>query len=260
MSDVIHTEIEGGVATITMNRPDALNALNQELSDGLNEALESAARDAAVRCVVLTGAGKGFSSGADLADVDLDSGPFRPSTILHGRYHRFVKTIVEMEKPVIASVNGVAAGAGCSLALACDMRIASDKARFFQAFIKIGLIPDSGANYLLPRLVGYQKALELAMGGEIIDAATALDIGLVNRVVPHDELADATRAWAAEFSAGPTRAYGLTKKAMRFGATHELYDTLNYEAELQDQVALTEDVVEGITAFTEKRKPDFKGR
>lgn len=263
MSDVVHSEIDGGIQTITLNRPDSLNALNQELSEGLTEALDQAAADAAVRCVVITGAGRAFSSGADLSVAQplLESGDrFRPSDLLRNTYHPFITRIVEMEKPVIAAVNGIAAGAGASLAYACDMRIASDKAKFFMAFVKIGLIPDAGSNYFLPQLVGYQKALELAMTGDIIDAQTALDIGLVNKVVPADELLEQTRVWSEPFATGPTRAYALTKRSMRFGATHELASTLDYEADLQDQVAMTRDVTEGISAFIEKRAPTFEGR
>lgn len=263
MSDVVLYEVDGGIATITLNRPESLNALNQEISHAFTDALTGAAEDTAVRVVLVAAAGKGFSSGADLADVEtkMDAGErFVPSDILRDRYHRFVHAIVEMEKPVIAAVNGVAAGAGASIALACDFRIASDKARFFQAFIKIGLIPDSGANYFLPHLVGYAKALELAMLGDIIDAQTALEIGLVHRVVPHDDLMKEARAFAEQFASGPTHAYGLTKKSLRYGATHGLAETLEYEADLQDQAALTRDATEGIKAFREKRAPNFEGR
>lgn len=262
MSDVCLYEVTGGVATLTLNRPDSLNALNGELSDALAKGLEQAAGDLAVRCVVVTGAGRAFSSGADLAEAQQrfeGGGGLRPSEILRQRYHRIITAIVEMEKPAVAAVNGVAAGAGASLALACDVRVASDKARFIQAFIKIGLVPDSGANYLLPHLLGYGKALELALTGDTVDAEAALRLGLVNEVVPHDELATATKRWTDALATGPTKAYGLTKKAMRFGATHDLASTLDYEADLQDQAALTTDVAEGIRAFVEKRAPRYQG-
>jgi 2-(1,2-epoxy-1,2-dihydrophenyl)acetyl-CoA isomerase len=165
-----------------------------------------------------------------------------------------------MEKPVIAAVNGVAAGAGASLAFACDFRIAGEHAKFFMAFVKIGLIPDAGSNHLLPQLIGYAKALELAMTGDIIDAETALSLGLVTRVVPAGDLMKEARAWAEPFATGPTRAYALTKRSMRYGATHDLRQTLEVEAELQDQAAMTQDVREGITAFREKRAPNFQGK
>lgn len=264
MSEVCLYGVSEGIATITLNRPDALNALNGELSDALNKNLEQTRGDLGVRCVVITGAGRAFSSGADLQEARKrfeEMGGLAPSEILRNRYHRFVHAITEMEKPVIAAVNGVAAGAGASLALACDVRVAAEGARFIQAFIRIGLIPDSGANYLLPHLVGYAKALELALTGDQVDAETALRLGLVNEVVPADRLLDHVREkWAMPFADGPTRAYGLTKKAMLFGATHELGETLDYEADLQDQAALTQDAAEGIRSFLEKRPPRYEGR
>jgi len=263
MAGVVLSEASGGVATITLNRPDSLNALNRELSLALIETLGRVAADTATRCVVITGAGRAFCSGADLAEAReqvRSGGRINTGEILRERYHRIIMSIVEMEKPVIAAVNGVAAGAGASLALACDLRIAGDKAKFFQAFIKIGLIPDSGANHLLPHLVGYAKALELAMTGDLIDAEEALRLGLVTRVVPQDDLTKEAAGWAEQLAAGPTRAYGLTKKAMRFGATHDLASTLDYEADLQDQAAMTADSLEGIGSFLDKRPPEFKGR
>lgn len=260
---VLLTEISGGVATLTLNRPDALNALNGELSTALQGALESVATDAAVRCVVITGAGRAFCSGADLTDLapayaageTADLGRF-----LRERYHPIVLPITQMDKPVIAAVNGMAAGAGCSLALACDLRISSDKAHYFQAFIKVGLVGDSGANHFLPRLVGFAKAMELALTGDKIDAAEALRIGMVNEVVPHDDLEKAVRAYAEPLASGPTMAYAATRKALRYGATHGLEQTLDYEAELQSGLAATADHKEGVVAFIEKRPPNFQGR
>lgn len=263
MADIIQYEASDGIATITLNRPDSLNALNTEISHALIDVLGTVAQDATVRCVILTGAGRAFCSGADLAEAQerIDAGQrLDVSEILRDRYHRIIMGIVEMEKPVIAAVNGVAAGAGASLALACDLRVGSDKAKFLQAFIKIGLIPDSGANHLLPHLVGYAKAMELALTGDMIDADEALRLGLINRVVPAEDLLKEARAWAEPFASGPTRAYGLTKKAMRFGATNDLAATLDYEADLQDQAAMTHDSLEGIKSFIEKRPPTFEGR
>lgn len=262
MSTVV-TSIEGGVATLTLNRPDALNALNAEISDALAAALRAVAVDQTVRCVVLTGAGRAFSSGADLADLQ----PFYErgerldlATFLRERYHPIIETLMGMDKPIIAAVNGVAAGAGASLALACDIRVASEKARFMQAFVKVGLVTDSGGSHLLPRLVGVGKALELAMTGDIIDAAEALRIGLVNEVVPADELEKATARWASSFATGPTRAYGAIRKAIRYGANHTLAQTLEFEAELQTGLGQSADHVEAVTAFLEKREPRFEGR
>ena len=263
MSDVLLYDVSGGIATITLNRPDSLNALNEEISLALQKAIADAAGDREVRCVVITGAGRAFTSGADLSDVDsLSEGGAKPDLgeLLRQRYNPVILPIVQMEKPVVASLNGVAAGAGASLALACDFRIASDKARLFQAFIKVGLAPDSGAHYFLTRLVGMAKAAELAMLGEIIDAQECLRLGLVTKVVPHDDLEKETRAFAEQLAAGPTRAYGLTKKALHFASRSDIAAVLDYEADLQSEISTTEDSVEGILAFVEKRPPHFKGR
>jgi len=270
MSDVLLYEKSDGIATITLNRPDSLNALNEEISLALQKAVADAAGDREVRCVVITGAGRAFSSGADLSDVDsadsrdssLSEGGRRPDlgSLLRHRYNPVILPIAQMEKPVVASLNGVAAGAGASLALACDFRIASDKARLFQAFIKVGLVPDSGAHYFLTRLVGVAKAAELAMLGDIIDATECLRLGLVTKVVPHDELAAETRKFAEQLAVGPTRAYALTKKALQFASISDLASVLDYEADLQSEISTTEDSIEGILAFVQKRPPNFKGR
>jgi 2-(1,2-epoxy-1,2-dihydrophenyl)acetyl-CoA isomerase len=256
-------EIAAGVATLTLNRPDALNALNREITDELHRALAEAASDRAVRCLLITGAGRGFSSGADLTQLE-DSyrkgEPVALGDMLREGYNRIIIPIVRMEKPVVAAVNGIAAGAGASLALACDFRIASDKARFFQAFIKVGLVQDSGASYFLPRLVGFAKAMELALLGDIINAEDALRIGLVTKVVPQEQLMDEARAFAEKLAAGPTRALGLSKKAMYFGAGHGLEQTMDFEADLQAQMALTADHMEGVKAFLDKREAKFEGR
>ena len=263
MSDVLLYDVSGGVATITLNRPDSLNALNEEISLALQKAVSDAAGDRGVRCVVITGAGRAFTSGADLSDVDsLSEGGAKPDLgeLLRHRYNPVILPIVRMEKPVVAALNGVAAGAGASLALACDFRIASDKARLFQAFIKVGLVPDSGAHYFLTRLVGVAKAAELAMLGDIIDAQECLRLGLVTKVVPHEQLEAETRAFAEQLAAGPTRAYALTKKALHFAARSDIAAVLDYEADLQSEISTTEDSVEGILAFVQKRTPNFKGR
>ena len=257
-------EIDAGIATITLNRPKRLNALSEELTPALQEAIDTVATDPAVRCVIITATGRAFCAGADLADVQ----PFyeRGETpdlgrFLRERYNPLILPIVKMEKPVIAAVNGVAAGAGASLALACDVVVLSETASFFQAFVKVGLIPDSGAHFLLPHLIGYRKALELAMTGDTIDANEAVRIGLANTVVPGEELLERTRKdWAIPFSTGPTRAYALMKQAMRFGATQPLEAVLDLEADLQSQISLTDDHREGISAFLEKRAPNFEGR
>jgi 2-(1,2-epoxy-1,2-dihydrophenyl)acetyl-CoA isomerase len=230
----------------------------------LQAAIDQVAGDPAVRCVVLTANGRAFCAGADLADVqpfyergeNPDLGRF-----LREAYNPLILPLMRMEKPVIAAVNGIAAGAGASLALACDIVIASEDASFFQAFVKVGLIPDSGAHFLLPHLVGYRKALELAMTGDVVSAVEAQRIGLINAVVPADELATRVRKeWAEPFATGPTRAYALMKHAMRFGATNTIEQVLDLEADLQSQISLTADHREGIMAFLEKRAPRFEGR
>ncbi|MGH2794422.1 MAG: enoyl-CoA hydratase-related protein [Actinomycetota bacterium] len=256
-------ESDGGIATITLNRPDNLNSFDSTLIEELQKALAESAGDPDIRCVVITGAGRGFCAGADLAQIeDAYNAGQAPALgdMLRERYHPVILPIVNMEKPVVASVNGVAAGAGASLALACDFRIASDKAKFFQAFVKVGLVPDSGSTYFLPRLVGTAKAAALAMLGDIIGADEALRIGMVTKVVPADDLEKETRAFAERLAAGPTRSYALTKKALRFGAVQDLESSLEYEADLQNQIALTADHLEGVKAFMEKREPKFEGR
>ena len=261
--EAILYDVAAGVATITLNRPDSLNALNRQITVELQDALASAAGDPAVRCLLITGAGRGFSAGADLSQLE---GSYKAGTpaplgdMLRDGYNKVIIPITKMEKPVVAAVNGVAAGAGSSLALACDFRIASDKARFFQAFIKIGLVQDSGASYFLPRLVGFAKAMELALLGDIIGADDALKFGLVTKVVPHDTLADEARAFAEKLASGPTRGYGLSKRAMYFGIDNDIEATMDFEADLQAQLALTADHMEGVKAFREKREAKFEGR
>jgi 2-(1,2-epoxy-1,2-dihydrophenyl)acetyl-CoA isomerase len=177
----------------------------------------------------------------------------------HG-YHKLIEALTTVEKPVIGSINGVAAGAGCSVALATDIRIASDKASFLQAFSRIGLVPDSGATWFLPHLIGYARAYEMAIMAEKVPAETALEWGLINKVVPHDQLAEITAAWALRLAQGPTKSYGMTKRAMRRAMVGTLPNAMEYEATLQTIAANTEDAKEGINAFIEKRKPEYKGK
>lgn len=261
--ETITYEVAGGVATLTLNRPKSLNALNAEMTGELHKAFAEAAGDPDVRCLVITGAGRAFSAGADLTQLEgvYAAGEIPPlGDFLRHRYNPMILPVVRMEKPVVAAVNGFAAGAGASLAFACDFRIASEDAKFFQAFIKVGLIPDSGATFFLPRLVGLAKAIELGTLGDVIDAAEAERLGLVTKVVPADKLAEETSAFAARLAAGPTRAIALTKKALYYGAVHDLESAMDYEADLQGQIALTADHVEGVKAFLEKREPKFEGR
>jgi 2-(1,2-epoxy-1,2-dihydrophenyl)acetyl-CoA isomerase len=251
--------IDGGIATVALNRPEVLNALNRDLVDSLAAALRAAEADPAVRCIILTGSGKAFSAGGDLA--------FLATLTDKTAFRRFIKDtgqlaalIINLEKPVIAMVNGVAAGAGFNLALACDLVIAARTARFAQSFAKVGLVPDCGGLYLLPRLVGPHKAKELMFTADIIDADTALGLGLVNRLADPADLAAVTGELAARLAAGPPVALGCMKKIIGRSLDLDLDAVLEYEADLQTICAGTEDCREGIAAFQQKRPPVFTGK
>lgn len=259
----IAVDREGAVAWITLNRPDRLNALTATMSGELESAFSDAGKNERVRCVVLTGEGRGFCAGQDLNEFEeaYQSGR-RPDIAEHLRtsYHRMIPVVVQTPKPVIAAINGVAAGAGLSLALACDLRVASNEAKITQAFVKIGLIPDSGGSYLLPRAVGYSKALELSITGDLIDANTALAVGLVSRVVQAASFRDDVTALANQLASMPTLAIAATKSLLQ-GALHlTLEDALEKEAATQAEMARTSDHLEGVNAFVEKREPRFEGR
>jgi enoyl-CoA hydratase/carnithine racemase len=260
VSETVLYDLTDGVATITLNRPDAMNSLTVQAKVALRDAVRRAAADPAVRAVILTGAGRAFCAGQDLREHrdNLTAGRGLDGTV-RDHYNPIVRTIVTMPKPVVAAVNGVAAGAGASLAFACDLIIAAEKASFLMAFTKVGFGPDSGASWTLPRLVGRARAAELLLLAEPVRAERALELGLVNQVVPGDQLDSAARALAGRLATGPTVAYGAVKAALDHAATHELADALEREAELQDVCAKTSDHHAATTAFIEKRPPVFDG-
>ncbi len=260
MSEVVLYETREGVATITLNCPETRNALNDELLLGLIAACERARDDDGARAVLLTGAGKGFCAGADLA---LFSGGITPDIVeeyIQTRYHPLMTLITSLPKPVIAAVNGVAAGAGASLALACDLRMMADDAALMQAFTNIGLLPDAGSTWFMARLVGYSRAFEIAAEGERVSAGRCVDLGLANQVVPAAELLETAHARARKLAQRPTLALALTKQAMHAALNLSLTDAIAYEAKLQRQTIVSQDFVEGVTAFVQKRAPNFVGK
>lgn len=257
---------DAGVMTITLNRPDSLNAYNEAMSVELSTALKSAAREDAVRCVLLTGAGRAFCSGQDLAEIKDRYSPENAgketdfAAHLRQKFNPIVSRLRTLEKPVIAAVNGIAAGAGASFAFACDLRICAKNAAFAMAFTSIGLVPDSAACYTLLQHVGYARAAEMLYLGEKITAQQAYDFGLVNRVVEDAELADQARAMALKLAAMPTKAIALTKRLLAAAWTATLDEQLENEAFLQFTAGNTADHREGVRAFLEKRKPVFTGK
>jgi 2-(1,2-epoxy-1,2-dihydrophenyl)acetyl-CoA isomerase len=256
--DTLLIETIEAVRVVTLNRPDVLNAINTQIGEELLEALRDAEQAPDVRCVVMTGAGRAFCAGADLKDHA--PGETSLGDVLRSRYNRIILRIRTMEKPVIAAVNGVAAGAGCNLALAADLRIASDRASFIEIFTRVGLIPDSGGTWLLPRLVGVGRAFEMMLFGDPVDAPAAERLGLVNRVVPHETLMARVMEWAVRLAHGPTLAYGLIKRGVDHNLAVDLRAGLEYEAWLQEIAGRTEDHREGVTAFLEKRPASYRGR
>jgi 2-(1,2-epoxy-1,2-dihydrophenyl)acetyl-CoA isomerase len=253
----VETARDGAVLTITLNRPDVLNALKASTLKELGAALKTARADD-VRAVVITGAGRGFCVGQDLTEFRESAGDI--GTRLRANYHPVIKAIRALEKPVIAAVNGAAAGAGLSLACACDVRIASDQATFVPAFVNIGLVPDSGGTFFVSRLVGQARAFEWLCSGRRLTAAEAVEWGVVSEVVDADALAARIAEVAAELAALPTRAIGMTKRLLDRAPTATLDDQLEWEAQLQTAATQTLDFREGVASFLEKRPPDFHGR
>jgi 2-(1,2-epoxy-1,2-dihydrophenyl)acetyl-CoA isomerase len=255
----VETSRDGAVLTITLNRPDVLNAFNKAMHDGLAAALKEA-RDSEIRAVVVIGAGRGFCVGQDLTEFQEVTSSGDIADRLRGSYHPNINAVRALEKPVIAAVNGHAAGAGLSFAAACDVRIAADSATFIPAFINIGLIPDSGGTFFIARLLGPARAFEWMTSGRRLTAAEAQEWGLVSEVVEDDALADRAAELASTLAAMPTRAIGMTKRLFDAAPTNSLDEQLELEAQLQSAATQSEDFREGVTAFLEKRDPEFKGR
>lgn len=260
MYQLLQYQVENQCATITMKRPEVFNALNQTLKEELFKAFKAAGEDTDVRVIVLTGMGKAFCSGQDLKSARSEMEGQSYSQNVRKYYNPLILLMKNMPKPIIARVNGIAAGAGCSLALACDVIVASAEAVLTQLFVGIGLVMDSGSTFFLPRMVGSLKAFELATTGAQVKAEEALQLGLVNQVCPPDALDEAVKAYVEQYRQAPTKTVGLIKQMLLESTNMSLEETLELEATIQDQAAATKDHQEGIQAFIEKRKPFFKGK
>ena len=258
---LLHSAADG-VATVTLNRPDRLNAMNPTLLKELRQAVRQAADDAAIRCVLITGAGRGFCAGADLAEGGAPITDGRPDLgqMLERQYNPLVRALRELEKPVVAAVNGPCAGGGMGLAMACDVVIAARSATFLQAFCHLGLIPDVGSTWFLPRLVGSARAAGLALLGDKLPAETAEHWGLIWKCVDDAALMDEATALARKLAAGPTRGYGLIKRALQQSTANGLDAQLDLERDLQRLAGRSEDFIEGVSAFLQKRPANFRGK
>ncbi|GAB1448294.1 MAG: enoyl-CoA hydratase/isomerase family protein [Bacteroidetes bacterium] len=255
--ETILFDVNNGIANLTLNRPDVFNAFNEQLSADVLDALKKTAKDKSIRVLVISGAGKAFCSGQDLKSI---AGKKRSlSESIHKRYNPMIRAIRNLPIPVIAKLNGVAAGAGCSLALACDMIIASEAASLIEVFVNVGLVLDSGSSYFLPRLVGSARAFELSTLGSKVSAVQAAEWGMVNKVVPADQLDAEVQALAERFAKAPTKAIGLMKKMLNKSFHSDLDTMLEYEAYCQEIAGRSNDYNEGVTAFVEKRPPVFTG-
>lgn len=256
--DVIEFK-ENGVCTLTLNRPDVFNSFNRNMAFQLQQALDECSLDDSIRVVVLKGEGKAFCAGQDLKEVVDPNGPNLKSIVVE-HYNPIILKIRELEKPVIAAVNGVAAGAGANIALACDIVIAKKSASFIQAFSKIGLIPDSGGTFFLPRLIGMQKALGLMMTGDKVSAEEAERLNMIYKVVEDESFEQEIKVFSEQLATMPTRALGLTKRAVNLSLFNSLEDQLEIEERLQTEAGESDDFAEGVNAFLQKRAPLFKGK
>jgi len=257
--DSILFEKQESIAKITLNRPDKYNSFNRAMALALQAQLDECETDDSIRAIYLSGAGKAFSAGQDLGEVVAEDGPAL-TTILTEHYNPIITRLRAIEKPVVAAVNGVAAGAGANIALACDVVVATASASFIQAFSKIGLIPDSGGTFFLPRLIGYQKATALMMLGDKVSAEEAERMGMIYKYFPDQDFPQESWKLAEKLSKMPTVGLGLTKRALNHSLENDLQQQLALEDQLQSAAGKTEDYAEGVQAFLEKRRPEFKGR
>jgi 2-(1,2-epoxy-1,2-dihydrophenyl)acetyl-CoA isomerase len=263
VSQPLRIERDGALAVLTLDRPAVLNAFDEALTSALSLAIDEVAADAGVRAVVITGAGRGFSAGQDLRDRFLRvvaGDDLQLGNELRRRYHPLIAAIRDMRKPVIAAVNGVVAGAGLGIAVACDVRVAASSAVFRAAWSRVGLVPDAGSAYFLPRIVGWGRAMDMILTGDPVSADEALRIGLVTRLWPDAEFADAWRKYARALAEGATEAYALSKEGLNASWERDLSSFLELESSLQDRAGRTRDYAEGVRAFTSKTTAKFEGR
>lgn len=259
MENIFFEKVDG-VGKITLNRPKVYNSFNRAMALSVHAALDDCKADAAVRAIYITGEGKAFCAGQDLAEAIDDSNGLELTTIIDEHYNPIIRRLREIEKPIVAAVNGVAAGAGANIALACDVVVAAEGASFIQAFSKIGLIPDSGGTFTLPRLIGWQKASAIMMLGDKVSAADAERMGMIYKYFADESFAEESWKLAAKLAKMPTVGLGLTKRALNASLSNTLHAQLQLEDELQTAASETDDYSEGVNAFLEKRKADFKGR
>ena len=260
MDKAVLYEIDEGVAIIKLNRPDRYNAVNQDLVDGISQSLDRAKNDQSIRAIIITGSGKGFCAGADMTVFGAEVTPEQRRNYIINQYQPLMRQFFELNKPIIGAINGTAAGVGAAFALACDLRVMSEKSALLYAFINIGLGPDGGASWLLSRQVGYSKAFEIAISGKKVMGNECLKLGLTNKIVEDQEILSEAVCWAKKLAKKPTLAIGITKDDVFYSKNNDLDKTIAFEAERQVLAFKSYDLKEGVTAFIEKRKPIFKGK